>query len=299
MYYKDCSINKKPCLHHGNGCDTIVCHDFACCISHTPRILSDIIYSTEQYLNDIVKNNYNYNVYGYHKSAQNDDKFGEIKTYKNALERHRLSLLNNTDACLKCSDIQIIIEKIKKITGSQCKPYSRKDIYIDESQKSEWDSTNPYCVSREKWEELAYHVCDTIGIDIKVTNKSALCAVYFELDTNPIMCDVIYELSVHKRNCDLGYKLIRTKEECALDYAILIKKQNCDLTLDQYVKLIDCNISHKLIKKVYDCEMRLEINNKEYECPIIVSLTGQKIPICDIDFNTIVNVSNCQSIFNQ
>jgi len=299
VYKKDCTVNKKPCLYHGNGCDTIVCHDLSCCTDHSPRVLSDIIYSIDKHIVENTNKEYNYKVYGYARSSNNQEEFETLKVFRELLFRYRTSILFDNEPCLSCSDIQKVIEKVRKLTGSQCKPSNRKDIYIDSSGKLDWDKNNPYCVSREKWEELAYHVCDAIGIDIKLTNKSALCDIYLELDINPIMCDVIYELSVHKRNCDLGYKLVRTKEECALDYTILIKKTNCDLTFDQYIKFIDCNVSHKLIRKVYDCGMSLEVNRSDDLCPIIVSTTGQKIPICDIDFNTIVNVSNCQSIFNQ
>ena len=298
-YNKGCSEPNKPCLYHRDGCNTIVCHELSCCSDHSPKTLSEIIYSIDKELVNYSNKEYNYKVYGYQKPKDLQDNFSILEIYRDLLIRYRTSLLFNYEPCLNCSDIQKIIEKVKKEIGSECKPRDRKDITIDCSGKALWDSTNPYCVSREKWEALAYRVCDAIGINIALTDLTKVCDIYIGLKSNPIMCEVLYELSLHKQNCDLGIKLTRSKKECKVDYDILVKKHSCELSFNEYIKLIDCNISYKLVQKVYECGMSLEINRSDDLCPIVVSVTGEKLPICDIKFNTLVNTSNCESIFNQ
>lgn len=294
---KDCDVKGKPCMYTADGCDTIICHDLSCCSNYTARSLSDIIYSIESLLINYSNKEYNFKKYGYHTNRKNIlEDFENLYLYKEVLLRYKNSLLFGNFPCISCSSLQKIVEKVKKITGSECKPRDRKDIQKDSCNILTWNKANPYCISRDRWEELAYRVCSEIGLNIQSTQ--IVCQVYFELESNPIMCNVLYEISKYKQDCSIGYKLNLSEEQCAIYYNILSELKSCDLSFKQYSHLIDCNINPTMISTIYDCGMRIKISEENMECPILISLTGQQINICDIDFNAITDIASCNAIFN-
>lgn len=197
--------------------------------------------------------------------------FKEIITlnlYKDVLENTKRLLYVEKKNCVCDKTLCKLKENVLELIKIPCYEECRSDITITRDNEMNWIAQNPYCVSREKWEELTYHVCD--GIQLEITKEELKCDLVFDIVKQVIPCEVLFNIQVQKELCDLGLEVSRTKEDCKLDYKLLVEKHNCDLEFKDYMCLIDCNLSFDFINTVYGCGLRLSID-KNNGTPLLVT----------------------------
>ena len=281
-------------IGHNLDCDVCIVEDLACCSNHSVNTIDDLIYSIDDSIAQMGKELLYFELYGYRiGECKNLDKYVQLKTQREVLKKYMVSFLKGATTCLKCKELEIIIENVKKVLGHQCFVFTRKDIEIDSSNKSEWDRNNPYCVSREKWEELAYRVCGDLGFNLEVIDLSTACEITFNTVITPQFCDIIADIKVEKQNCELTSTLTIEEEKCEFDYNILVTSTSCNLSYKLYKELLSCNLTSKIIREVYDCDMSLKINKENPSCAVLVTVTGMELNLCDFNIETQLNNPNC------
>lgn len=283
-------------IGHNLDCDICVVEELACCSNHSVNALDEIIYNINSAIADMGKELLYHELYGYKiKECKNLDKYIQLKTQRDSIKKHMVASIKNATTCLKCKELEIIIENVKKILGHSCYVFVRGDIEIDSTNKTQWDTDNPYCVSREKWEELAYKVCDSLGIDISITSLDELCDIAFNTIITPQLCNIIDRFKIEKQNCDPNYELIINEQQCELDYNLLIHSTSCTLDFELYKELLHCNLDATFIQEIYSCDMELKLTKEKQNCAILVTTTGTEIDLCSLNFNieTELNNSNC------
>lgn len=182
--------------------------------------------------------------------------YKHISNLLSAINKEITNRYYDIESCIKNKNLCIIKDKALDILGFNCLGECRKDIQVDSSNESEWIDNNPYCVSREKWEELLYRVCNDLKVDITVVKQR---------------CDLVYEIVREYRNCGLDFRLDVTERDCKINYTVLKKVTNCNITYDTYIKLLNCGITHTTIRKALDCGITFGID-KENNCPMIVTI---------------------------
>lgn len=281
---------------HDLDCEIHMHESLACCADHSVRAIDDVIFSARKTLLFYTDEEYNRMVYGFRKSLDRFSDFRKLSVYVGLLEKHRQQLLKGSKVCLKCEELQKVLEKVK-ILSVRTEVNCRNDLIIDESNKADWNLSNPYCVSREKWEKLLYRVCNDMGLNLKVVSLKNLCDITYNVRTSTIDCTVLAALSYYKVACNLDHQIKVSQTDCSLEHNLLKKKYNCDLSLKVYNKLIDCNISPTVIKTVYDCGMSLDVEVREKEiCPILITLTGTRLNVCDLNFDSKLTKKECELI---
>lgn len=213
-----------------------------------------------------------------------------LNSYLKILQDENLNISLGGKGCLNCNDLQKLAEKTRQIT-TNCSTSSRKDQIVDDSKEAEWISKNPYCVSREKWEELAYRVCGDLRLELVAVQD--VCDITFELIRKLIPCDLMVSIAVYKQQCDLGLKIKRTEEECDLDFEILSSETKCDIDLKTYKTLVEKNFSYDIIRNVYEHGCTLELNDEgEGDVEIHLVTPLRKYPIKNLRFSKIPEISN-------
>lgn len=261
-----------------------------CCICYDSN-LDVLIYQSKATLgklsNEIVKARF----YGYSCDKRAVAKMDLLQNYLNVLEDENRKIVLGGKPCLDCYDMQSLAERVRKITTS-CDINGRKDITVDESGVDAWLISNPYCVSRERWERIAYIICEAVKLDITIVDSTEdcdldvevmtveqVCDITFEIVRNIIPCDIMVALSVHKEMCDIGLTIVRTEEECKLDFNILVSEVECNIDFEFYKKLIDCNLSFDIIKAVYDNNCSFTLGD-----PVTLVTPLNKYPISSLNF---------------
>lgn len=251
----DCNI----CLNN--------CSEGGCC-SITYEELDDLIYDIKDrtlYLTDSIVSRLKNGV-----GCTNED-FKNLITlnlYKSVLVKSKRLIYYEKKNCICDSDLCELKENVLELLKTPCYEDCRTDVLITRENELSWIAQNPYCVAREKWEELAYHVCD--GITLVLDKDELRCDIAFDIVKQVIPCEILVAIQVYKELCDLNFTINRSKDECKLDYELLVEKTNCDLEFKDYMCLIDCNLSFDFIKLTYGCGLRLEID-KNGKTPILVS----------------------------
>lgn len=245
----------------------------ACCACYDPKYDS-LIYESKFTLSklswEIVKQMY----YGYNCDDKAVKKMDLLQRYISVVEDDYRKVALGGDSCFSCRDRQTLSEKIRRLT-TRCDIDCRKDIVKDSSGVDAWVAKHPNCVSRERWERIAYIVCDAINLEIEIVDrdenecdislevmsKEMLCDLTFEISRKIIPCDIILAISIFQEMCDLNFEIERSIEECAIDFKLLKEQVECDINFDFYKKLIDCNISFDIIKTVYENDCVFEIGD--------------------------------------
>lgn len=204
--------------------------------------------------------------YGYHvdQDIKSDLEKGviildEIKRIKNVIKEDSLT-------CICVANAQLIVEKANnfyKRCNLKLSKSCRNDQYTDVSKKDQWNFSNPYCVSRQSWEELAHRVCGELGLMVEITQNT--CDFLFDVSRDVISCDLLYAMSVYSAEvCKYNLTITRSKKECKLDWKMLTEKHpTCDLNYKQYAELcLGNNISYDIIAEVYNSGLTFEIENK-------------------------------------
>ena len=243
------------------SCDCTICFnnctDGGCCTINYGEIES-LIYDIKErviFLTDSIVSRLKNGV----GCTKNDFKnIVTLNLYSSVLEKAKKLLYYEAKNCICDDKLCNLKENVLELLKLPCYPDCRLDIVLSRENELAWIAQNPYCVSREKWEALAYHVCD--GIQLEIQKDEIRCDIAFDIIKQVIPCDLLVSFQLRKEMCDLDFKINRTKEECKLDYELLIEQTNCDLEFKEYLCLIDCNLSFDMIKQVYGCGLRLEID---------------------------------------
>jgi len=228
-----------------------------CCICYNVDI-EDLIYQCESSLDILGEKRVNNKKYATPFNSHN--KIEILEDFLKVLEDEQYNIILGGKQCLSCDKLQSLAEKVRKVTAS-CEKSPRKNIKIDKSGVDKYIAGNPYCVSREKWEELSYRVCRELKLELKSVEDK--CDITFELVRKLIPCDIMVSIAVYKQQCDLGLKVNRTEEECDLDFEILTSEIPCDLDLKTYKTLIDNNFSYDIIRNVYENGCTIELDDSE------------------------------------
>lgn len=238
------------------------CADKGVCSTHSYKSLDELTYRMKERLAFLSKEKLNNLFYGYKCAANIDSEIKKLSTYKEVLDRTKISFLHIGKSCNDDETIQLIIEKTNKIIGKQSCPKCRADIKIDDSKLHNYLITGPKCVSYDLWNEFSRFICGKLGL--KISAEKQKCDLTFEISREIISCDLLYTLKVHKELCDTGYKVSRTDEECRIDYKLLLEKNSCDLEYKAYVSYVrDFNLSYPIIESIYAAGLSLATENNE------------------------------------
>lgn len=249
-----------------NNCDV--------CLSPTQIDLDRFIYKSKYGLSKFSLEKIKKLYYGYSCDKKSEEKIDMLNRYLSVLEDEYRKLYLGAKECLDKNQLQCLFEKINKIS-LHCNLDLRSDYSIDKTDFDAWVANNPFCVSREKWEKLAYVVCGIFNLDIIIQKDSADCDIdfdlvakekkcdlTFEIIRKTVSCDIIVAISVYKHVCDLNLKISRDEEQCKYDFQILLSETNCNLDFKTYKKLVyDCNMSFDIVKTIYDGGCSITIND--------------------------------------
>lgn len=216
--------------------------------------------------------------------SKNGELLIEYKLIKNLLHtisRELNNLYTDTKSCLCMDTICKIKDKAIEILGVNCFDECRKDIKVDSTDEQEWISQNPYCVSREKWEENLYRVCNDMQISISVVKQK---------------CDILFDIVKEYQNCDITYDFDSEFKDCKIEYSLLSIPQNCDITYHIFSTLRNCGISYNLIEKAINCGITFDVDRVN-NCPIIVTIEGG-YSLCNTEQDQNEQLRNIIKTFN-
>lgn len=227
-------------------------------------------------------------MYGYVSIIPNDI-FNKLNRYLSIIKKVKFDIETNTEKpCLSSKQLERLVGDINRYTNPKnfiCK----ENIEIDNSNVMQWELSHPHCVTRNRWEELAYRICDDLDIKMESINKS--CELVFDLSQEIISCDTITALSIYEQICNIEGKVIRTDRECKIDYELLLEKHSeCDITYDIYRKLIACGMSYDIIEQIICDGLTIGI---EDGVPTIKSILGTYVVGSNISFNNIISPNAC------
>lgn len=254
-----------------------------------------LIYQSKSALNILSQKRAESRSLGY--SFTGDDKLETLRGYLRVLNDEEENIILGGKACLDCNNLQKLAESVRRLSAT-CDLSSRKDQKVDYSAEAAWITKNPYCVSREKWEKLAYQVCGELKLNISAVET--VCDITFEIVRKLIPCDIMVSIAVYKQQCDLDLHISRTEEECEIDFEILSEETNCDLDLKTYKTLVANNFSYDIIRNVYENGCTLELNDSA-EVAIVTPLRTYQVKdlnfsgIPDIQALTTLNVDTADS----
>lgn len=240
------------------------------CAQLTYNSLDEIIYQSKLQLCEYMDAYISESEYGYSCIDDPWVKYDRLRSDLQALEQYRFQSYYGAEPCLCPEEVQTIAERVLDIVGS-CSDGVRYDMKLDDSNIIDWRINNPYCISRQAWEDALYVKCDPLSFNIKVIKKIAKCEIDFKLTT------LINAIG----SCEIRYKVNREEvPDCTIEYNILKKElPDCTITFDTYRELRDCGIDYKLIIDVADCDITFDID-KETRCPAII-YNLNSFPVCD------------------
>jgi len=184
--------------------------------------------------------------------------YKQIKNLLSAIEYQMKSMYRDYKSCICSETICKLKDNALNILNIDCYNTCRLDLKVDENDEKEWTDANPYCVSREKWEELLYRVCSDMEITLTVVKKR---------------CDIVYSIHSEYQSCDIEFDLESHVKDCNIEYDILRSNKDCNITFDTFSTLRSCNITFKTIADALDCGISFDID-RENNCPVIVTLEG-------------------------
>lgn len=195
--------------------------------------------------------------------------YKQIKNLLSAIEYQMKSMYRDYKSCVRSESICKIKDIALDILNIDCYNTCRLDLKVDSNNEQEWIDSNPYCVSREKWEELLYRVADDISMTLSITKQRS---------------DIVYTMTREYKYSDITMDMKSTKKNCKLEFDVLKNTIDCKLSFNVYKRLRDCNISYDTIYKALDCGINFKIDNKT-NCPVLFTLKGSH-SLCDTENNT-------------
>lgn len=190
--------------------------------------------------------------------------YKELKNLLYTIDHEMKAKYMDYTSCICNDTLCKIKDKVISILPINCFDECRKDIKIDSTSEQAWIESNPYCVSREKYEELLYRVCNDMEVTLTVVKKR---------------CDLVFDMVKEYQSCDITYNLDPKTLDCKVEFDTIATKINCDITYDVYVVLRSCGITFDTVGKALECGITFDID-RENNCPIIVTLEGG-YSLCD------------------
>lgn len=256
--------------------------DSGCCeLSYS--VLQDLVYGIKKEIARIGDNYANRLKSGYSCSptdfefrgnSHTRDKLNEgaslILQYKKlsqllfALNKELKNSYFENESCVLSKTVCNLKDQALSLLGFNCLGQCRQDIMVSTEGLEQWIETNPYCVAREKWEELLYAVCDEIQVSIEVVKHA---------------CDIIFEIQQEYKNCAIDFTVDLTEKDCRIQYELLVRDVDCSITFELFKELLDCGISYNLIRTALSCGLSFDIDRTD-NCPMIVTMTGT-YSLCD------------------
>lgn len=258
-----------------------------CCTDIKMDVIKELIYRVEQQLAVASPDRLALFLYDYPRRYE-DTYLDKLSRYLLILEKLEKSLLAEVSPCFECCDYETLIASLNTLlpkTRIKCEA----NVLIDESERTAWELAHPFCISRTRWEELAYHVCGAIELTVKTTDLA--CDFTFDISTETLSCDTVATLSVYQKLCDLDFTMNRTDEECKIDFQLLIEKHpDCGVTFRSYKRLLDCNMSFDIINQILCDTSSIYFKNG---LPTIKTALGEYTLGGDLFFNAVIAPSDC------
>jgi hypothetical protein len=252
-------------------------------------VVKGLIYRLEKELSVSSKDKLNLFLYGY-PSRFTNAYIKKLRRYLSIFKKVEIALLFDAEPCLSCESYELAVANVTKLLPNitiRCE----ENVLVDDSGKIAWELAHPFCISRSRWEELAYHVCG--AIDVTLTQTDLTCDFTFALATNQLSCETTAALSVYQKLCEFNYKVKRTENECRIDHKILKEKHpECSITYRQYKRLMECNMSYDLIDRLLCDGAGIVWYNRT---PYIKTATGEYRIGGNISFNSVLSPGRCSS----
>lgn len=249
-----------------------------------------LIYQSKFTLNTLSQRRADSRTLGYSFTPEAELKLETLRSYLKVLDDEYENIILGGKPCLNCNKLQLLAEKTRLLSLS-CDTSDRKDQKTDSSGETAWIAKNPYCVSREKWERLAYKVCGDLKLSL--SSVETVCDITFEIIRKLIPCDIMVSIAVYKQQCDLDLRISRTEEECEIDFEILAEETTVDFDLSTYKTLIANNMSYDVIRTVYENGCTIELNDS---AEIMLVTQMRKYAVKDLDFNGIPDITKLKKL---
>lgn len=232
--------------------------------------IDDVVCSAEETMAHLGTKMHEEKAYGY--KCYNSNKHIELSLLTQYLKDHKKQVMwggEGIKTCLDSRQLQKTIERVKGLSIFNCCKGCKKPLSIDGIRVDEWNDKNPWCVSREKWEALAYQVCD--GLKLKISSKE-------------VACDLAYTITSEEVDCTLGYAIDAYKKDCSIDFNVsedTWRKSGCKTSFEDCKRLSSCGISFDIITGLDKCNIEMGYDYKD-KCPTI-KYEGVTTKFKDID----------------
>ena len=294
-----------------------------CCYNHNIDKLEEIAYLLKCSMRAMGDTFLVNSKFGYPSNFKIQE-FQKHKYYHIVLTKHIKSVYDEATPCFTCKTLQCFLEKCQDLVFNCC-DIINNDLACDKSKKDKWNLENPYCIAREKWEELLYYVTGDItfsentksvlrsisvdsvfeekkfNITFGIAYSQVLCAITSQASSYEHLCEIIANKKLYTKfckiqsitketlnNCLILYNEITDTNLCKISFDKLVKNPLCNLDFEVYLKLINCGLTTSFIEYVYTCGIQLDYNSKE-NCPIVINGEDQKSYNIDmtelLDFN--------------
>ena len=268
--------------------------ELACCGDITIKDIQALLYDMKYAVSEKSEKWINHLCYGYGDCNAVED-INKLRIYRKTVENYYRQLLTSSTPCLTCREFEEMYSEILDITNS-CTIIKGLDLKVDKTARPAWIQSNPYCVNKEAWEKLAYHVCDTIDITITSTDiVDVTCDLVFDIKTQVIDCTALAVFSMYSQVCDLGLTLNITEEDCTAGYGLVVRRYNCEMDFKTYMKVVDCGMSPKMIATLYECGLKVSVDAVN-ECPVVVTAKSTAYSLCNIDFKRLFMETTCEQL---
>lgn len=209
--------------------------------------------------------------------------YKKLKQLLFAVEKEIQKLYTDVDSCISSSTICNIKDQVLGILGFNCLNDCRKDLRVTTEGLDAWIEANPYCISRESWEELLYRVCNDMEI---------------ELTAVKVRCDLVFDIVRQYRNgtSSVGVGDLKDDTDCKIEYDLISEIQDCTITFEIYRLLRDCGITYDLIRTALECGITFDID-RENNCPMIFTIEGG-YSFCDSGENQSEQLRNIIKTFS-
>lgn len=278
------------------------CSNQSCCSSLSNEDLVNVMNNIDNEIIAYSKHRINNYLYGYSYNKDTDHIISQLNSYKNSINRHRVSTLANEKTCLCSCKVNALFEKVRKLTGKDCTKKCRTDVIVGEN--TGWMLKNPQCVARANWEKFSYNLCFELSMDVELMSVDDLCEISYDLSTKELSCDVIAAFSVYNhvcnitnsidifsKSCDLTFDATKSEPECKVQYTQLVKTTNCDLSFKKYMNLLECKLNHSIVAEVYGKNLKLDIIDDK---PHLITKSNS-YNICDLKFKKMIT-EECETL---
>lgn len=259
--------------------------------------IESLIYHINLQLAEDAKNLCANLMYGF-PYKRDEHKLLKLSIYANVL----YEIFQGSSCLLTCRQ-EILWDKLSKVLGQNCHSLinynhssgevfkmNRRDIYIDDSKRNEWNILNPYAVNREKWEKLYYEVLSPISYTYE--EKIIACDITFNILKDKVPIEVLLGILVSNVACALNYNLSKKKLKIIDMPRVTNNPIICTIDSEITLKDLSCKLKTELKQILKDCRKDFQINNDYIDCAAYYKIFNQKH--CDkLDYSTYSKLIDC------